>query len=568
MEANNPFDHLVSDLDQDEKTRLIEKLKMQSVLSTEPLIDIKPKDKQEKTGIAYHKLPWQRRLAYWFISLFTGKAPSEIYLNQLIAASGRDINIIYPGMYDYQKIWLKEGFRHELQGLKEASRFFYAVLDSSVNRARGAFMGYLGSLSLPDIHEALMENTDPDSLSHAHPDYTDTKIRAMALDCIEKETAKIPEDIHATMYQDSRMLFALKALSSFLFDRLIMSFTQNADEEDLVCPIHLVKNQLISLDNILFSIKTTPSMDLLSALFIFSMQEYQGEQGFDEDKELQKFIQKAEKSIAVIRSFNKRVPLTKILNCALRDLSWEPAELPGGEDWFAVYKNYWTDTTKAKFSKWMRDRQNIGLAKRLEEYFDGQPLMLLEYAQTEEHPDGIPVDGILSLSFLLTFHKKTFMPGINVVIRPILIDGEFCSRENRTEFTESYNVLIKLDDVIKEFDRSLSLAGEIGRQWAQANSEVHSLTVRRRKIRTILEEVSEQVEKIIASARGALDSMDKVLNGIIIGSQDGKYNTLTNFVKICGKGTTFMDGLNLAIQNIHNAVIIIDDISAVNKLED
>jgi hypothetical protein len=568
MEVNGAFEHLVSDLDSKEKIRLLEKIKTQSVFSDEPLIDAKQNGPQDSPEEKYKKLSWWTRLWYWFIGVFGGKAPVEVFLNVQLSAAGREISLLYPGMFDYQKLHLKEGFNDELKYLKDAARFFYTLLDSSVNRDRGAFMGYLASLAMPEIHNTLVENTDPDVLGISHPELADIKLRSLALDCIEEGTSKIPEQAHGDMYQNARTLFCFKELSSYLFDRLIMSFNQSDPEEGVICPFSIVKNQIISLNNILFSIKKTPSMDLLSALFIFSMQEYQNDKDFDIDRELQRFIQQAEKAIAVIRNFNRRVPLTRIIRCAIRDLSWEPKDLPGGEDWFAVYKSYWLDSTKTKFISWMLKRRTKELDQGLRAFFADITMIPLEHSASEENEDGVPVDGALALSFLLTFHKRIFMPEINIIIRPILIDGEFYKRDNRVEFTESYNVLIKLDDTIKEFDNLLSTAGDIGKLWAQAEAEVQSITIRKRKVHSILEDVETQVEKILSNAYNALASMDKVLSGIAGGSQGGKYDTLTNLAKIQGKGTQFIDGLHSAIENIHNAVKLLDSIKAVKAVEE
>jgi hypothetical protein len=379
---------------------------------------------------------------------------------------------------------------------------------------------------------------------------------------------KIPEDSQGDMYQNSRTLFCLKELASFLFDRLIMSFNQTHQESGVICPFSIVKNQLVSLNNILFSIKRTPSIDLLSALFIFSMQERQNNKNFDIDAELQRFIQQAEKSIAVIRSFNRHCPLTKILRCGTRELSWEPKELPGGEDWFAVFKSYWVSSTRAKFAAWMLERRNKELSEGLRDFFVDIEMIPLEYAASEQNEDAVPVDGGLALSFLLTFHQKIFMPEMILVIRPILIDGEFYKRDNRVEFTESYNVLIKLDDTINDFDHSLSPAGDIGKLWAQAEAEVQSITIRKRKVHGLLEEVDTQVEKITSSAYSALTSMDKILNDIVSQNAGAKQEMLTNLAAIQGTGTQFIEGLNSAVTNIYNAVKLLDSMRAVKAIED
>jgi hypothetical protein len=297
------------------------------------------------------------------------------------------------------------------------------------------------------------------------------------------------------------------------------------------------------------------------------MQGYQDVEDFDEDKEMQKFIDKAEKSIGVIRAFNRHVPLVMIIRCATRDLTWEPSELPGGEDWYSVFKNYWITTTRSSFAEWIHDRRTRRLETGLQSYFAGAIMDPLEYAESPENPGGPPVEMSLALSFLKLFHKKVFMPQINVIIRPILINGEFCKPENRAEFTESYNVLIKLDDTIKSFEINLSPAGDIGKRWSQTTGEVQSITIRRRKVHTVKEEISENSHNILEGTYDALVSMENVLNGIMRGTGSGtaKYDTLINLAKIRGKGTQFMDGLELAIQNIHQAVELLNDMKLLDN---
>ncbi|MDR2481296.1 MAG: DUF5312 domain-containing protein [Spirochaetaceae bacterium] len=567
MSETGAFDHLVSNLNQDEKQKLLEKIKSRTVLSPEPLIDEKQHAVQEHPDTQYHNLPILKRIWYWLIGFFTGKSTMDVYIDSLAAAEGKIINEKNPGMFDYHEGLLKDGLYREIQNLKNAARFFYTALDSSINRNKDAFFGYLGSLEMPELHKELVEKSDPDIVHSEYPDMFDMRLRSIAIEQVEAKLNLISVSQRDAMYENARMLFLIKTLASFLFDRLIMAFNHKTPDETAVCFVAVVHTQLEELCDILFSLKKIPSIDLLSALFIFSMAEYQNDEDFDQDKELQKFIQKAEKSIMTIRSFNKNVPLLKIIRCVNRNFRWEPQELSGGEDWFLCYKNYWLETTNKNFIEWIHERRNTELLEEFNAYFKGALLQPIENALSNEKENNMQFDGALSLSFLLTFHKLIFMPEINVVIRPILVDGEFYKKENRIEFIESYNILIKLDDTIKTFDAELAPSGEYGKAWTQIAGNMHSLSVRRRKTQALLDDINTKVENIIEESKKSLVSMGHVLEGIVIHDENSKYDTLVNYAKLAGKGTVFIDGLNSAIQNLKTAISIIDDISEALKMD-
>ena len=490
-----------------------------------------------------------------------------MYLNGLVSSQGRHISERYPGVFDYEQNLLQYRCREELQNLKEAARFFYTALDLSFQRDKGAFFGYLGSLTMPAIHESLAHDGDPDRLSAEQPAESDSKLRAIALESVEAKLNAIPEEAREAMYENSRSLFLIKTLSSFLFDRLLMSFNQVKDKdgkggegESTVCLVTLVRAQLIELANILSSFKTTPPPHVLSSLFIFSLAEDGGNAVVHNDAELQLFLQKAERALDVIRNFNKNIPLVSIIRCACRDFGWRPQELSGGEDWFLVYKNYWLDLTAAHFSSWIQSRRNAELLHTFTSYFDGATLIPLESVWSEENPEGVPLESASSLSFLLTFHKQIFMADINTVIRPILVDGDFYKKENRAEFLEAYNIIIKLDDEIKKFNALLAPSGDYGKLWMQIAGDMQSIPVRRRKTQTLLDEVNERAGKIVEEAKRGLFMMQNVLSGIIDHDETSAYDTLANFAKLAGKGPAFTDGLNRSVQNIKTAINIIEDI--------
>jgi hypothetical protein len=186
---------------------------------------------------------------------------------------------------------------------------------------------------------------------------------------------------------------------------------------------------------------------------------------------------------------------------------------------------------------------------------------MLENMYSDSNPLGLSVKGTYGLSFLQTFYSVVFMGEINRIIRPILIDGEFQKRENRTEFTECYNNLIKLDDLIKRFDRDISPAGDYGKRYAQAKADMSSLPVKRRKVQIVMEEASADAAKILIQTREAMQGMVRILGGVI-GKKDENYDALSNLSRM-GKGTTFVEAITECIEQFNKSLKLLEEIDAM-----
>jgi truncated hemoglobin YjbI len=554
------INRLVSELSVEERQNLLEKLKGQTNLSAESLYAEQEDEAPVKFEEQYAKLPWYYRLYYFIIGLFKSLPAFRIFEDSQVGKLGREIEEAAPGLYDYQKGYLLAEFYRAVTDLKEAARFFFTALDSSVNRDKGGFYAYLGSLEMGDAHRKLQAETDPNLIAERAPDASETELRQTAFRIMEDAFSGINEEQRSNMYANARSLCCLKELSSFFFDRLIMAFGSGSSASSQTCSVNVVRELLGNLNNILFSLQSPPPLALLQSLFIFLLQDKAGEQGFDINRETRSLLAKAENSLVAIREFNKHVPLTKILRCANRDMSLSPKQISGGEDWFLVYREYWKRHIEAQFADYMRDRRHRDLLNSFRYFLKGTNLKLLDNVVSDANPDGLPIREAFALSFLLSFNTAVFMGDINKNLRPILIDGEFYKRENRTEFTESYNDLIKLEDDIKKFESNISPSGDYGKRYVLAKQDMSSLPVKRRKIQIVLEDASRDAREIIERVRAAIKSMIKILNGILKKTSDEKYDTLGNLSQLAGKGPVFVNGINESIQKLQQTLQLLDDI--------
>jgi hypothetical protein len=228
-----------------------------------------------------------------------------------------------------------------------------------------------------------------------------------------------------------------------------------------------------------------------------------------------------------------------------------------------VYRDYWRRHIGDKLSAYAKDRHYRELREAFVEFFAGAEPELLENAAAQGNPNGMPVDGSLSLSFLLGFYNLVFIREINVGLQPIVGDGEFLKRENHAEFAGSFNDLAKMGDDIRSFDAKLSPQGMYGERYAQARQDMSSLPVKRRKIQLVLEDASIEVVQIVERARAAFDRSINIISGILKKDPGGAYDSLSNLPQLEVKHPNLQADLQHIRQRLKETVHILDSIAAL-----
>jgi len=563
MEETGNFNRLAAELSLDERNKLLEKLSGQSSISGATLYEEAPQGESFEPEARYHKLPWFYKLWFSILSFFNNRTPVKVYEDYTMLQMYRNIENKFPGFYNFEKDILLPKFQEELIKLREGARFFYDALDASINRDRGGLLIFLGSLEMPGIHKLIIDETDPDKLSARYENLGEIELRQKAVKAMEDVLSGMSEEERNNMYRSSRSLYCLKQLSSFLFDRLVNSFIHDSTNQGSICPARSVRDQLLTLSDILFSLKIPPSIALLESLFVYVLMDRSKEQGFDMAAEMNKLLARAEAALEAIRDFNQEVPLALLMRCIMRDSNISPRNIGGGEDWYAQYRERWKAQLEEQYFTFTRNKRQRDLQNSFRYFFKGTNLRILENMGSEQNPDGLFIRGNFCLSFLQTFYSVVFMGEINRHIRPILIDGDFINKENKTEFTECYNNLIKLEDLIARFDRNIAPTGEYGKRYALAKNDMSSLPVKRRKTQIVQEEAGHEAEKIISQTKDALKGMIKILEGILQRSPDGKYDSLANLAFFNVKGVPFTDGINESLIQLKKTFQLLNDVEVM-----
>jgi len=565
MSANLTLDRLVSQMSIEERLGLLEKIRNNSTISFEPLyVPNEDDDRRVNFEEQYRILPWFIRLFYHIVGLFTGKSAAKVYENGQILQMGRAIEVNAPGVFDCQNNRLLNVFFLSLVELKDAARFFYTVLDTGINKDRGAFYAVLGSLEMEDIHRLLQNECNPHAITESVPDILPANVRQAVLRTMDETLQSISDSQRGIMYYHARSLNYLRELSCFLFDRLTLAFESTSTGHR--CQINAsVKELLLGLDNILFSLRDTPALSLFESLFVYELETRAGEPGFDMDKEMKSLLSQAERALATIRNFNTKIPLTRIIRCVSRNTEYSPAQISGGEEWFQVYRNYWKQQTENALNEYFLEKKHQDIVRTLEAFFGATPEPLANVA-SDTNSEGFPLPEAFTLSFLKAFNS-VIVGSMHKVMRPILMDGEFAKREDRLGLTEAYNDLVYAADHIRDLDAKIAPTGEYGKRYLLAKNEKEALMPKRRKMQYILNEASKEAWDIILRSCEGMKKVSGMLDGILNKDLGDKNSGISNFDKLAGRNPAgFSKKITEVIENLQQALQLLNDIGTIGKM--
>jgi len=565
MAENITLTQLALGISFDERQSLLQKLGSYSVISSAPLYGEDTGSGDLDLSAAFSALPWYLRMWYLILSVFKTKAPAELFKKHQLVRLGKKIESKTPGLYNSRDKMLLGAFCLRVETLKEASRFFYTTLDTNATRDKGSLFAFIASIEMPNVHSKLQTEADPSIIAENNPYMMESEIRQAATNAMDEAFSMISTEQRNAMYATVRSLNCLKGLSSFLFDRLILAFNKKSASTDTSCPVNVVTELLVTLSNILFSFKVVPPMSLLQSLFVFILQEKLGEHGFDIAKETRNLSTRAENSLAVIRSFNKEVPLTWIIRCATNNTAFVPTEISGGEDWFAVYRDFWRKRNETLFASIVKNRQRQELLISFEGFLQGGLPIPLENLESETNPGGMPIKGGFTLAFLRAFHVAVFMTDINQILRPLLLEGDFVKKENRLEFTEQYNTLLNLESDIRMFDMALAPAGSYGSRYQQVLQEVTALQVKQRRLQAIIEETQIEANKIVDQVRGVSFAVLSMLILLLEDDKNGTRTVLSNFSNIAERNSGFVETAEKAIEQLKRLIELLNDIRTMES---
>ncbi len=561
MSDKSAFDTLVLELDPHERGELLSRLNRVTAISTEPL-HILDADSAEKVdyAAAYKDLGLIAKAIIIVRSLLSGMSKDDLVKERILRGIARQADAAAPGLADTRRRVFLEPFRDELIALKAAARYFYDLLDRSLEKNRAEFFAFLASLRFERTHLELSTETDPGTFIERNALASDNDVRLAVNAALESALSRMEEDYRRLMLQDVRNLQCLKKLSGFLFDRIINGFqpSQSGRKE---LSFYTAADQLEQLATILLALEP-PSAKLMEAILAFDLGEEVGNKDFDLDEAIKAESANAANALGAIRGFNARVPLEAALKLVNEDPNWRRPNFSGGEDWFALFKSYWKERIEKRYQKFVAERRIRQLETEVVAMVGAQPQSWFEHLSETGEEASPPVRFARALRFLEAFYHQVFLSDVNNVLKVVLLDGEFYKRDNRLEFTDAYNGMLQIGEGLKSLDHRLAPDGELGSTYYHAKNELIPLQIKKRKIESAVQAADVEAESLIRRANDAMLKMQLILNGIVAGEARGRYDSLANLSSIEGKANKdFQRKLSLTKDKLEKTVFLLGELT-------
>ncbi len=561
MADQTAFDTLVLELAPHERAELLSRLNRITTVSNEPLHVFSAHDAEHVDySSAYRGLGFVSKAIIFLKSLFTGVSKEDLVKERILKSVAHAADSAAPGMADMRRRVFLDPFLDELLALKAASRYFYDLLDRSLEKNRAQFFSFLASLRFERTHLELSTEADPYVFFERNALASEGDVRMAVYAAMESALSRMEEDYRRLMLQDVRNLHCLKKLSGFLFDRLINAFqTGTTGRKEL--SFYGAAEQLEELGILLLALEP-PSPKLMEAILAFDLGDQTGHKDFDFEEAVKAELANASKALSAIRSFNARVPLEKYLKLTNEDPNWHCPGFSGGEDWYALFKSYWKDRIDRRYQKFVAERRVRQLENDIQAMVGASPSSWLEHLSelgTEASP---PVRFARTLRFLEAFYHQVFLNDINKVLKLVLLDGEFYKRDNRLDFTDAYNGILQIGESLKTFDKRLAPDGELGSTYFHAKNELIPLQIKKRKIESAVMSADTEAEGIIRKANDSMIKMQLIVKGILSGEARGKYDSLSNLSSLDGKANKdFQRNLGLAKDKLEKASFLLGELS-------
>lgn len=187
------------------------------------------------------------------------------------------------------------------------------------------------------------------------------------------------------------------------------------------------------------------------------------------------------------------------------------------------------------YKQFISDREKQNIKEEVLAMIGLEELPRLDYYNNEYIGSQAKLKYELSLPFLVAFVNQVLAKELNRILKVILIDAEFYKDQNRQEFTDAYNSLMRVPELVQKVEYDLTAAGDTGKALEIVRHEVIPPPLKRKKIENLIREEEEEIRKLVRQAQNNLHLLGNVLTGVLHGEVGGKYDTVSNLAYLGGR---------------------------------
>lgn len=526
------FDRLVSALSGQERQDMLARIRYSQVVDEAPLRQQEPTPETRFERV-FAGLTLLERIVLFLRTILSGRERvliiGEIALRRIAKSLGGRTG----GGFNPRSLELQEEFFEGVEGLREAAELFRRPLRDALRLQKRDFVAFLAGMEMPIVQEHLLREADPTNHDRAIMELSEFDMKRALDSALQDALDEISEGDRQVMYRDVQLLHWLQGLADFGFDRLLARVHDVATPR--VCPANTLIGPMKELAAVLARLSIPPTTQLVGLLFLFSARDRLEEKETNFEELLQDWIERAREALAEIRRFNESVPLNDIIRVVVKDADWMPTLRGGGEDWFVLFKQFWTDRQERRVSEFVEQRKRKHLLDAAVRMLKLGGLPYLSNYRSNANKLKLTFSHEHSIAFLRGFLDQVYEKILARPVKIFLLDGKFYKDDNRRDFTDACNAVDQLADRIRRLDAAVSSDGRHGTMLLQITNDEGLPASKARAVASIAVVADKEAELIVADGRKNLVLLQLVLDGILHGHGDETYDTISNLSKIGGR---------------------------------
>lgn len=529
MDSYTSFDRLVTGISQTERDELLRKIQTtvdpdsQSLVSEEMITagdceDLDIKFKSESLFL---------RIWLYIKALFSNTEVRILYNDQLVKQSGRDIEKKYPDLIDAKSGVFRQDFYDKLIELRRCAEFFKQGVDAYEDNP-GDFYVSLGSLIAPEVALQMSTEANPAALPYSRE--VTNELRASMLRKMDEVLQSILPAKRSALYTAVIGAEWIRQFVRLPFERLLAGFTEI--DSFRICSFQNVKSEIAQFAKVLCNGKRIQT-EVLEAFCVFPIKDV-SDQKMDIPAYVGDYIEKATAQISLIKMFIDTVPLRAIGSVVFGAAEWTPERPDGCEDWFIKYKNTWRKLFDRNWEIWLENRKKNLVLQSMQLQFGMTRFPLLPNRPWSENWGGVSFRYDYALGFIYGFFTSVY-PEYAKLLKILMLEGDFYQKDNQVEFTDSCAELDRQKNNIDRLNAKLSETGETGALFAKYNAEMLRSTQGKPKLEALMKSVETESAVIIAQWCAASRTIQLVLEAVLSGARNSRYDSISNLSGIQGK---------------------------------
>lgn len=488
------------------------------------------------------------RLWLWLKSLFSNASVEALFNEHRISTIFRAVERRSPNLVDLRHKQLLSFFYTKLTELKKCADFFKpycTVVDGRIE----SFYVILGSLAMPQVASQMSSEVDPYSIpvaQGARPEMRVTLLRHM-----DDVMANIPSEQKSIMYNCAKALDWLVHFVRLPFNRLLSQFSSEGGDANYEASFRLVVDDMKLFSKVLCNGVLIPN-EVLEALYIFK-HSIDGRKRNKNTEAASQFIAEAHDHLSMMHLFVSTVPM-RAITCIVRgDSYYQPESLSGVEDWFVKFKMGWKTLFDQKWESWLVDCKKEEIRQNLQKHFGLDSFPLLPDRPWADSWTKLHFHYELSAGFLCWYFRSEFS-NYELILKTVMTEGDFIKKENRLEFTESFNEYVQVSIGLTTLQQTTEPNGEVGAMIAKLEHEhsIHAV----QKCEQLLRSMESDFAHLVIVFGEASRKMKFLMDGILGLTSDSRYDSISNLGTIKGAGNAEfrknLQGIHTSLQNAFN----------------